>query len=278
MTGSPGLGALYEEHVLLGADFEEGAAGTPRVACYAGESTDGSGAFLADLTGCAYLLAGGTDAEGFCAAALAGRRCDVGELAWEAVLNGAGRLVSVPLLMRTGTTEHVIIDASRRSEALGAWLDFLSRAASEEGGAAFPDLALEDASGMLVPMLLAGPSATEVLSDYLSDDARPPVAGEVLQLRLDAIPTLVARLPGAFVPPAYLVLAPVASSRILWRSLLSFAEVAPIGHRRLRELLDRHLPWAGALGDASSPARRSALANWGLVRGDDAFVGSRALA
>ncbi len=100
----------------------------------------------------------------------------------------------------------------------GLWLEFLSRASSEEGGLAFPDLALEDASGMLVPMLLAGPSATEVLSDYLSDDARPPVAGEVLQLRLDAIPTLVARLPGAFVPPAYLVLAPVASSRILWRS------------------------------------------------------------
>ncbi len=37
MTGSPGLGALYQEHSsLLGADFEEGAAGTPRVACYAG--------------------------------------------------------------------------------------------------------------------------------------------------------------------------------------------------------------------------------------------------
>lgn len=278
MTGSSCLGALYEEHLLLGAEFEEGSSGVPRVACYAGESADDAGAVLVDLTGCAYLLVGGTDAEDFCAAALAGSRCGVGTLAWEAALNGAGRLVSVPLLMRTGPTEHVVIDASRRSDALGAWLAFLSRASSEEGGAAFPDLTLENACDMLVPLLLAGPSATEVLSDYLSGDSRPPFAGEALQLRLDAIPTLAARLPDALEPPAYLVLAPVAAARILWRSLLSFTEVSPIGHRRLRALLDRHLPWAGALVDASSPARRSTLADWGLVRGDDTFVGSRALA
>lgn len=277
MTAVAREGVLHVEHLLLGAEFEvSDSIGVERVARYANESASDSDTVLADLTGCAYLLASGPDAEAFCTAALAGRELRVGEQAWEASLNGAGRLVSVPLLMRTGDQEHVILDASERGDALAAWVSFLAHARSGEGDAAFPDLLLEEASGMLVPLLLAGPAAPHVLADYLHDDDELPDEGVVAQLRLDDIAALVTRLAGSFAPSAYLVFAPVAHARILWRSLLSFTEVTLVGHRRLRALLER-APWSRALVEGTPAATRAELSEWGIVRADQTFVGARAL-
>lgn len=277
MTAVAREGVLHVEHLLLGAEFEvSDSIGVERVARYANESASDSDTVLADLTGCAYLLASDPDAEAFCTAALAGREPHVGEQSWEASLNGAGRLVSVPLVMRTGDQEHVILDASEKGDALAAWVSFLAQARSEEGVAAFPDLLLEEASGMLVPLLLAGPAAPHVLADYLHDGAELPGEGVVAQLRLDDIAAIVTRLAGSFAPSAYLLFVPVAHARILWRSLLSFTEVTPVGHHRLRSLLER-MPWSRALADGAPTASRAELSEWGIVRDDQTFVGARSL-
>ena len=273
------MGVLHEEHVLLGASFAPSeTSGLLRVCSYARETSNGVGAILADLTGATYLLASGPDAASFAATALAGRALPVGDVAFEAALNGAGGLVAVPLLVRTGDTEHVVIDVSDQADALAAWLAFLGGAKSEDGNEAFPRLNLEGASEMLVPLLLAGPEAEHVLMDYLRDGGSLPGPGTVRQLSLDAIPCVIAHVAASFVPSAYLVLVPAAAARILWRSFLSFTEVSPVGHDRLRELVGRHVPWAGALGRSSVPSRREELSNWGIVRAGDGFVGARALA
>ena len=155
----PSPGVLHAEHVLLGAEFVPSpCTGAPCVSAYARETAEPVGAVLADLTGATYLLASGSDADACIAASLAGRRLAVGEVAYEATLTGTGALVSVPLLARTGDHEFVVVDAGPRGGSLSAWLEFLAHASSEEAPA-FPDLGLEDASDMLVPLLLAGPAA-----------------------------------------------------------------------------------------------------------------------
>lgn len=274
------VGVLHEEHLLLGARIAETDLGIAEVAAYPGEKDPDAaldeGALLADLTGSAYLLVSGPGAPALAHAALCGRALAVGEAAFEGCLSGDGGLVSVLLALRTGDSEHVLVDPSPRGAVLAGWLGFLA-GLEAEGARAFPDARVEDASEMLVALALAGRAAEAVLSDYARTEPLPR-QGEVAPVHLDAIPALVARLPGEPGAPAFLVLAPSASARVLWRSLLSFNEVAPVGHEALRSLCARRLPWGAAL---ARPGRervgRATLERWGVVRDEGDFVGARAL-
>lgn len=275
---APRMGCLHPEHVLLGASFLPSERdGMLRVESYGNEPHDGGSTMLVDLTGCSYLLVSGADASAFCRTSFAGRDLVVGEAAVEAVLNGTGELLGTPLLMRTGDSEYVVVDASEQSDVIAAWLEFLSNVESD-GRRAFPDLSISDATGMLVPLLLAGPDATGVLSDYVRGNEGLPPVGVVRQLRLDAIPAVVARPATASLPPAYIALVPTASARILWRSLLSFTEVEPIGHLGLKRALSQSCPWAQRL-EEGAPARvtRRDLDAWGLARSGEDFVGGRSV-
>ncbi|WP_273396320.1 hypothetical protein [Thermophilibacter mediterraneus] len=272
------MGALYEEHVILGASFEEGPlAGALAVSSYAGEKDLGpslGGAVVSDLTGTTYQLLSGPSAPELAEAALAGRRLAVGEAAFEAVLTGEGRLVAAPLALRTGDHEYVLCDPEPEGAAAVAWVGFLS-GVERDGYAPYEGSALEDASRMLVPILLAGERSRAVLSDYVRTAGESlPGPGRVASLHLDAIPALVARVP-ARGPEAWLLLVPARSARVLWRSLLSFTEVEPVGTRAARELWARARPLPA--GPPRVPAPRAELARLGLVRADGGFVGERAL-
>lgn len=278
------MGALYEEHLMLGASLREGSGGEAvAVASYALEQdprrvVGEGGALLCDLTGAAYLLVAGERAAALASLALAGRELGVGELAFEAALSGDGAVCAVPLALRTGDEELVLVDPTGRGGVLAGWVRFL--AGLEQGGEApFAGTSVEDASGMLVPLLLAGPAAARVLADYLPEGSPAPARGRVEGTRLDRISALVAHVdaPGA-AGECYLVLVPPASARALWRSLLSFPEVSPVGHDALAGLA-RDLPWGElASGDGVLRASRGSLEAWGLVRDGQDFVGGRALA
>lgn len=275
------MGALYEEHLLLGARFlpneSTGLLAVRSYPCEGEKDLDEAlfGAVVADLTGTTYALLSGDAAPDLARSALAGRPLSVGEASFEAVLRGDGSVLGAPLVLRTGDHEHVLVDPTPRGEAAVAWLELVRGAGGDEGP--LRDCALEDASGMLVPLLCAGKGAGSVVSDYLSQ-ARLPRAGEVASVRLDAIPALLAHVPVAGCE-AYLLLVPAPSSRAIWRSLLSFAEVSPVGVEAVRELLARSLPWAAALS-AEGPVAlgRAELEGWGIVRDGDDFVGARGLA
>ena len=274
-------GVLYEEHVLLGASFEESAVtGGPLVIAYAGEKNLEEllpGAVVADLTGTAYLLVSGASSQALSAAATAGRPLAVGEAAFEAVLTGEGRLLSVPLALRSGDHEHVLLDPTPRGSALTAWLGFLS-SMEQDGYAPYAQTSVEDASEMLVPLLLSGERSRDVLSDYVRTAGEAlPREGEVSAVHLDAIPALVTRVPGPG-PKTWLLLVPAQRARVIWRSLLSFTEVAPAGTCAARRLLAEGRPWASSLpaeGPVSVP--RAELERWGVLREGSDFVGARLL-
>lgn len=274
-------GILHGEHLLLGASFSPSErTGMLRVDEYAAEGAlNTREALLADLTGCAYLLVSGSNAPAFSELAFAGDVLGVGDARFEAALTGDGSLLGAPLVLRTGDHETVVIDATRVHESVGAWIEFLARAKDARGNEAFPEVEVEDASEMLVPLLLLGDLSGEVLLDYLHNGDGLPEPGVTRQLRLDAITCVVTRLDLPQGTPAFLLLVPPGSARVLWRSLLSFTEVTPVGHRALSSLLSRILPWASVL-DGSGPVRvpREQLEEWGIVREGAEFVGGRALA
>lgn len=278
---APRPGVLHGEHVLLGASFEPSeTTGLLAVSSYAAEKCGAPApgeALLADLTGTTYLLVSGRGAEALACSEFAGRPLAVGECALSAALAGDGALIAAPLLARCGDTEYVVFDPTPRGDALAAWTGLLARAESA-GVRAFDDVSVCDASEMLVPLALAGPAAEAVLSDYLADGDSLPRAGQVRQVRLDAIGVVAVRLGRPLTQDVLLLLVPPARARVLWRSLLSFTEVSPVGAAALTNALTEGLAWRDLLDRVGpEPIRRAVLAEWGLVRAGSDYVGGRAL-
>lgn len=266
-------GPLYEEHLLLGARFgEEGI-----VEGYACEEADPTevGAGLADLTHMMCLVFGGDAAVPYVHATFAGRELKAGECAFEASLTGDGAIASIALVCRTGENEHVVFDLSPRSEILGTWLSFVA-AIEQNGYAPYQDLTVDDATATHATLLLKGKEAPRILADYLGE-APVPAAGTVRELKLDAIPAIVVALPEPF-EGAFLLLVSPTYARTIWRSLLSFPEVMPLGRQAMTVTFCKLLPWWAELSDADV-IRHTAedLMRWQLLRDGTDFIGARAL-
>lgn len=283
MTGQVArMGALYQEHVYLGATFAPSDEGdVMRVASYPSEkgSFDPKAAYLSDLTGSTYELISGEASQPLAEAFFCGKKLAVGECAWEASLTAEGALTSVPLVARTGGNEYVLLDPSPRGDVVSAWLGFIS--SIEQGGyAPYAEAKVEDATGMLTPLLLAGHAARTVLSDYVGHPRDLPAPGCVRNVRLDRIATVMMglRLPGAPDMPAYVLLVPAAQAATLWRSFLSFSVVEPVGSDALVRQIRSLTPWGDDLfeKDQVKPGAER-LGTAGLLRSERDFIGARGL-
>lgn len=278
----PRRGILYHEHVYLGATFATSANGDLLVpASYAGETSvdhPGEGALLADLTGFTFLLLSSRNADALCDAAFCAERIEPGCAAYEPALTGEGTVSSIPLVARTGASEYVVLDASRRGPVLHGWLSFLA-GIRKDGYAPYEGVELEDAAKMLVALLVAGPDARQILSDYVMDASELPSPRQVRRCTLDHIPAFVIGLPDAAgARPGYVLLVAPPSAVVLWRSLLSFSEVKPVGHDAVSSMLESDLPWGGLLAKRGiAETSRDELTGWHLLREGNDFVGQRAL-
>nr|WP_314638297.1 aminomethyl transferase family protein [uncultured Olsenella sp.] len=271
---------LHEEHLLLGASFPEGEAPLLGPVSYVTEGADDpfrGGCALCDLTGTLVLLASGGPASSWAQAAFAGDGLAVGECSFQPALLGDGSLASIPLLGRTGDDEYAIWDLSPRSQTLSAWLSFLANV--EQGGyKPYEGLGTEDVTDRLVPLALWGDSAEAVLRDYLPGEDTLPAAGRLGELLLDGrIGCLIARLPLAG-EDCFLLMVPPTLVRRLWRSLLSFGSVTPVGHGRVVSRLGELLPWSRWLSQTDRVApTEGELEGQGLLRASGDFVGARGL-
>jgi aminomethyltransferase len=273
------IAILRPEHDLLNAAYSYSEELEVELPASYGEDEEGATAFegaaLADLSGMTALLITGAPATSFVEMACAGRRLAVGEVAFSAVLAGDGSLVSIPLLARTGDEEYLLWDLSPRAAVLQAWTAFLSNI--EQGGVApFEGLEINDVSTHLLPLLLAGSHATDILQDYHADEL--PAAGHVASLSLDRMSALVVGLPEEFAS-GFLVFISPQTARVLWRSLLSFSLVVPVGWQTLQLWAQRCVDWYPLVRDTARVVpRMDALRTWQLIRDDERFVGARSLA
>ena len=229
---------------------------------------------LIDLSGIGYTLVSGVAAQNFVEAVFAGKQLEVGETSFECALTGDGSLSSIGLLARSGQNEYVVLDASERSLVLDEWLSIIA-SVEQNGVAPYAEVSLEDATPLLTPLLLAGKKAKKVLMDYLGQQ-KLPEDSKLCNLMLDqTIPALVANVSTKKVP-AYLVMVPPVHTVILFRSLLSFETVHPLGHKQLIEGLKTYLPWFSELASNTKVVvAKDKLEGWGLLRASDDFIGAR---
>lgn len=273
---------LYQEHLILGAQFGKGLNDTLVPDAYGNAEGESeaffAGAALTDLSGMYSLRLSGNPAAAFATTAFAGEKLPVGSCAFEAVLTGDGAITSVPLLARTGESEYAVWDLSPRGEALNAWLGFLAQV-SQRGVTPFEGLSLDQVGQKMVPLLLWGRATEHVLGDYVEPSAGLPAPDCVCTCALDGrIHTLVSCLTLAD-QPCYLLMVPPNEARVLWRSLLSFNEVVPVGLKALLRHLGEALPWASEVLNTNDRVKLSAtkLEGYDLVREESDFVGARGL-
>ena len=268
---------LHTELEYLGAQFSTSTEGFNLAQSFYGEKPLEEAlkdCALIDLSGIGYTLVSGTSAQNFVEAVFAGKQLEVGETSFECALTGDGSLSSIGLLARSGQNEYVVLDASERSLVLDEWLSIIA-SVEQNGVAPYAEVSLEDATPLLTPLLLAGKKARKVLMDYLGEQ-RLPEDSKLCNLMLDqTIPALVANVSTKKVP-AYLVMVPPVHTVILFRSLLSFETVHPLGHKQLIEGLKTYLPWFSELASNTKVVvAKDKLESWGLLRASDDFIGAR---
>ena len=268
---------LHTELEYLGAQFSTSTEGFNLAQSFYGEKPLEEAlkdCALIDLSGIGYTLASGTSSQNFVEAVFAGKQLEVGEASFECALTGDGSLSSIGLLARSGQNEYVVLDASERSLVLDEWLSIIA-SVEQNDVAPYAEVSLEDATPLLTPLLLAGKKAKKVLMDYLGEQ-KLPEDSKLCNLMLDqTIPALVANVSTKKVP-AYLVMVPPVHTVILFRSLLSFETVHPLGHKQLIEGLKTYLPWFSELASNTKVVvAKDKLEGWGLLRASDDFIGAR---
>lgn len=268
---------LHDEHLLLGAKLCLGADERQAPRSYAG--VDERVAFdesvaLVDLSGLGSRLITGDAASALVSAVFAGRELAIGQMAPEVALTGDGGIASVALLARTGTQEYACWDLAGRGDILSSWLAFVA-AIEQRGVRPFDGCQIEDASDALVPLLLWGPQAPNVLSDYLGDQTLPE-RGTIASRMLDRIGCLVGA-PALDDTPCYLVLVPPLYARVLWRSFLSFQSVSPVGIDAFVQRIAKGYAFLAAAGETRLAATRQQLETSGLLRREQTFIGARGL-
>ena len=268
---------LHTELEYLGAQFSTSTEGFNLAQSFYGEKPLEEAlkdCALIDLSGIGYTLLSGVAAQNFVEAVFAGKQLEVGEASFECALTGDGSLSSIGLLARSGQNEYVVLDASERSLVLDEWLSIIA-SVEQNGVAPYAEVSLEDATPLLTPLLLAGKKAKKVLMDYLGEQ-KLPEDSKLCNLMLDqTIPALVANVSTKKVP-AYLVMVPPVHTVILFRSLLSFETVHPLGHKQLIEGLKTYLPWFSELASNTKVVvAKDKLESWGLLRASDDFIGAR---
>ena len=268
---------LHTELEYLGAQFSTSTEGFNLAQSFYGEKPLEEAlkdCALIDLSGIGYTLVSGTSAQNFVEAVFAGKQLEVGETSFECTLTGDGSLSSIGLLARSGQNEYVVLDASERSLVLEEWLSIIA-SVEQNGVAPYAEVSLEDATPLLTPLFLAGKKAKKVLMDYLGEQQLPEDS-KISNLMLDqTIPALVANVSTKKVP-AYLVMVPPVHTVILFRSLLSFEMVHPLGHKQLIEGLKSYLPWFSELATNTKVVlAKDKLEGWGLLRTSADFIGAR---
>lgn len=268
---------LHTELEYLGAQFSTSTEGFNLAQSFYGEKPFEEAlkdCALVDLSGISYTLVSGTVAQNFVEAVFAGEQLEVGETSFECTLTGDGSLSSIGLLARSGQNEYVVLDASERSLVLEEWLSIIA-SVEQNGVAPYAEVSLEDATPLLTPLLLAGKKAKKVLMDYLGEQELPEDS-KLCNLMFDqTIPALVVNVSTKKVP-AYLVMVPPVHTVILFRSLLSFEMVHPLGHKQLIEGLTTYLPWFSELtSNTKVVLAKDKLEGWGLLRASADFIGAR---
>lgn len=275
-------GILYDEHVVLGANFTLDEGGTEHVASYPQQSPDtvesknlaDQECCIADMSGVFYRVISGVDAQAYISMLSATDHAGIGDTRLSCVLSGDGSVISYPFIAHSGDNEYVILDTSSRAQTLGMWMDFVQHI-KQDTYEPFAHVRIETYDEKLVPIALYGSAADQLLLDYIDHDNAVFENGSVCAISLDGHITCLCLHPSQ---SWYLLFVPARYARLMWRSFLSFAYVEPQPYQHACTRLCLSLPEElNVNSNDKLTLSYRVLNNYNLVRSDMSYIGAREL-
>ncbi len=216
---------LYEEHLALGArmvDF----AGWEMPVQFAGiveeHNAVRSAAGIFDVCHMTEFRVFGTGAFDFLQRVLTndlGRIAEIGQAQYTLMLDEDGGIIDDLIVYHTGDIEYLIIANAANHETDLAWLK-----SHVPSGVEFVDES--ERTGLIA---LQGPEATSVLKQLAGEGFELPARFAIAEALLDGtVPVLIART-GYTGEDGVEIVCRASEAPVVWRLLLSFPEVTPIG-------------------------------------------------
>ena len=216
--------ALYDEHLALGARMVP-FAGWEMPVQYAGIIEEHRAvrrsAGLFDVGHMAEFRVFGFEAFDFLQRMLTNDLSKISELGaaqYTLLLDDDGHIIDDLIIYHSGDIEYLIIANASNHQVDFEWLS--SHAPAE--------LELVDESARTSLIALQGPLALGIVRELAGAAWEPPSRFTIGEAMLDTVPALVART-GYTGEDGVEILTAVSSAPQLWRAILSFAEVSPVG-------------------------------------------------
>lgn len=275
-------GILYDEHVVLGANFSLDEAGCEHVMSYPHQSSDTTDSkdladhecCIADMSGVFYRVISGVDAQAYVSMLSATDHAGIGDTRLSCVLSGDGSVISYPYIAHSGDNEYVILDTSARSQTLDMWMDFVQHI-KQDTYEPFAHVHIETYDEKLVPIALYGNGVNQLLLDYIPQDSAIFDNHRVDVISLDSHITCLCLHPHQ---SWYLLFVPAKYARLMWRSFLSFLYVKPQPYHHACDYFCAGLPdELNVNSNDKLTLTYRVLKNYNLVRSDTSYIGAREL-
>jgi aminomethyltransferase len=265
--------ALYEEHLALGARMVP-FAGWEMPVQYAGIIDEHravrSSAGVFDVGHMAEFRVFGFAAFDFLQRMLTNDLAKIsklGQAQYTLLLDDDGHIIDDLIVYHSGDIEYLIIANASNHAVDFEWLQAHAPAEVE----------LVDESSRTSLIALQGPLALGIIKELAGTDWEPPTRFTIAEATLDTVPALVART-GYTGEDGVEILTSTSTAPQLWRALLSFAEVSPVGLGARDTLrLEMGYPLYGSDMDRSVDPISAGL-GWVVPKSKSGFVGAAAVA
>jgi len=265
--------ALYEEHLALGARMVP-FAGWAMPVQYAGIIEEHRAvrrsAGIFDVGHMAEFRVFGFGAFDFLQRVLTNdlsRISGLGRAQYTLLLDDDGHIIDDLIVYHSGDLEYLIIANASNHETDFEWLK----------AHAPHEVELVDESDRTSLIALQGPEALRIVKELAGEGWEPPARFTLKEATLDTVPALVART-GYTGEDGVEILTAVSSAPQLWRALLSFGEVCPVGLGARDTLrLEMGYPLYGSDMDRTIDPISAGL-GWVVPAAKSGFVGAEAVA
>jgi len=264
---------LYEEHLALGARMVP-FAGWEMPVQYAGiidehNSVRGS-AGIFDVSHMAEFRIFGFGAFDFLQGLLTNdlhKIAEPGQAQYTLMLDEDGHFIDDLIVYHTGDIEYLIIANASNAEPDLAWITAHAPAGLE----------IVDESDRTALIALQGPEAIRIATELAGPGWEPPARFHIGEAALDTVPALVART-GYTGEDGIEIICTAADAPRLWRALLSFPEVNPIGLGARDTLrLEMGYPLYGLDMDRTVDPISAGL-GWVVPKAKTGYIGAEAVA
>jgi len=265
--------SLYEEHLALGARMVP-FAGWEMPVQYAGiideHKAVRTSAGIFDVSHMAEFRLCGPGAFDFLQGLLTNdlaKIAEPGQAQYTLMLDDDGHFIDDLIIYHTGDIEYLIIANASNAEPDLAWIRAHAPA----------DLEIVDESDRTALIALQGPHAIRIATELAGTGWEPPARFTIGEATLDTVPALVART-GYTGEDGIEIVCRASDAPALWRALLSFPEVSPIGLGARDTLrLEMGYPLYGSDMDRTIDPISAGL-GWACPKAKTGYIGAEAVA